>query len=65
MSLDSIFKEIVGPYGALFLLLVAVIGLWRDRQQLQSMVSRQEDLFEEALKLIREDLLPLIRDRRR
>lgn len=61
-SLDSILANVVGPWGATFLLLVAVVFLWRKLEQSQAMVTRQQDLFEEALKVIRDDLLPLVRD---
>lgn len=62
MDLNSIFSHIVGPYGALFLLLVAVIFLWRQNTAKDTLIDRQGDLFEEALKVIRDDLLPLVRD---
>ena len=33
MTLQDAFKEIIGPFGALFLLLVAVVYLWRERAE--------------------------------
>lgn len=72
MTLDQVFREIVGPYGALFLLLVAVIYLWRKLEQsqqqtaqAQALNAKQQDLFEEALKVIRDDLVPLVKQARR
>lgn len=68
MDPNSIFDRVVGPWGATFLLLVAVIYLWRKLEQsqavnaqLQGINARQQDLFEEALKVIREDLVPIVR----
>lgn len=54
MSASQIFAVAIGPYGALFLALVAVIALWRKLEQTQAMMTRQQDLFDEAMKVIRE-----------
>lgn len=62
MDPNSIFDHVVGPWGATFLLLVAVGYLWRKLEQSQAVNTRQQDLFEEALKVIRDDLVPLVRD---
>lgn len=60
--MKAVFDSVIGPWGATFLLLVAVIVLWRERKEAQAMTARQQDLFEEALKLIRDDILPLVRE---
>lgn len=61
MDLNTIFKAVIGPYGALFLLLAGVVYLWRRLEQQQAVNTRQQDLFEEALKVIN-SLVPLVRD---
>jgi ATP/ADP translocase len=61
VTLDAVFKAVTGPYGAIFLLLAAVIYLWRKLEQSQAVNARQQDLFEEALNVIRDDLLPLVK----
>ncbi len=61
MDLNSIFNHVVGPWGATFLLLAAVVYLWRKLEQSQAVNTRQQDLFEEALKVIRDDLVPLVK----
>ena len=58
---SSIFAGIVGPWGATFLLFLAVVYLWRKLEQSQAVNARQQDLFEEALKVIRDDLVPLVK----
>jgi hypothetical protein len=75
MNPNDILKAAAGPYGALFLLLVAVVYLWRRLEQIQAMLlasqtllTRNQELFGEALKVIKDDLVPLVRelaDRRR
>jgi len=62
MDPSDLFKQAIGPYGALFLCVVVVVFLWRKLEQATAVNARQQDLFEEALKLIRDDLLPLVRD---
>jgi hypothetical protein len=61
-AIGDLLKAVVGPWGATFLLLGAVVVLWRKLEQSQAMVTRQQDLFDEALHLIRDDIVPLIRD---
>jgi hypothetical protein len=61
MDPASVFDHIVGPWGSTFLLLLAVIYLWRKLEQSQAQTTRQQDLFEEALKVIRDDLVPLVK----
>jgi hypothetical protein len=65
MDINLVFKEILGPWGATFLLLVAVIFLWKELKASQEMVSRQQDLFEEAIRLMRDDIVPMARPYKR
>ena len=69
INLDIIFKNVVGPYGALFLLLVAVVYLWRKLEASEKalgtsrrLLEKQQDLFDEALKIIKDDLIPLVKE---
>jgi hypothetical protein len=62
MDATTLLGHIVGPWGATFLLLVAVIYLWRKLEAAQLMLVKQQDLFEQALKVIRDDLVPLVRE---
>lgn len=62
MDPNELLKGAVGPYGALVLALTVVVVLWRKLEQAAAVNARQQDLFEDALKLIRDDLLPLVRD---
>lgn len=61
MDPASVFDHIVGPWGSTFLLLLAVIYLWRKLESAQAVNTRQQDLFEEALKVIRDDLVPIVK----
>jgi hypothetical protein len=69
VDLTTVLRDAAGPYGALFLALVGIVFLWRKLEQSQQMLvasqaltARSQDLFEEALKVIKDDLVPLLRE---
>ena len=59
---DSLFKDIIGPYGAMALLIIGIIYLYRENRILQALVASNQTLFAEALKVIREDLVPILQE---
>lgn len=58
----DVLKLVIGPYGALVGAVIIIVFLWRELKQSQAVNTRQQDLFEEALKVIRDDLVPLVKD---
>jgi hypothetical protein len=62
LDAGKVFEGAIGPYGALFLALVVIAFMWRQLERANTTNARQQDLFDEALKLIREDLVPFIRE---
>lgn len=79
MDLAPLFDKLVGPWGVTFLLLViagvlcrVIVVLWRKLEQRdqmvtasQGLVARNQDLFEESLKVIKDDLVPLVSEMQR
>jgi len=67
MDVNSVLKDAIGPYGAMFLLIIGIIYLWRRLETVtqlltdsQALLKNQQDLFGQALAIIRDDLVPLI-----
>lgn len=67
MDINSILKDAIGPYGAMFLLIVGIAYLWHKLEttnksllDAQSLLRSQQDLFAQALSIIKDDLVPLV-----
>ncbi len=59
-DIDKIFGYIIGPYGALALLIIIMIFLYRENRELRTLLATNQSLFAAALKVIKEDLIPLV-----
>lgn len=62
MDPTELIQAIIGPYGALVLAVIAVVVLWRKLEASQEGLERQQELFDKALDIIKEDLVPLVQE---
>lgn len=62
MDLSQLLQAVVGPWGATILLVIATVVLWRKLEATQAIAAKQQEIFDKALDLIRDDLVPLVKE---